>query len=89
MPDRTAALDDPLPGSWKIAQADVRAEPSHTLPDARESDPFDFRPLRAPSLELPEAGQTPEMARDMATHAEPTAEARASHQQCCPASMRR
>ena len=69
MPDRTAALEDPLPGSWKIAPTDVRAEPSHTLPDAREGDPFDFRPLRAPSLELPDAGPMPDM------HAEPAVEA--------------
>ena len=74
MPDRAAALDDPLPGSWKIAPAEMRAEPSHALPDAREPAPFDFRPLRAPSLELPGAGPTP----DMGAHVEPATEAPAS-----------
>ena len=52
-----------LPGNgqqspWNIAPRETRSEP--TLADPRNTDPFDFRPLQAPSLELPEAGSAPE-----------------------------
>jgi cyclic-di-GMP phosphodiesterase TipF (flagellum assembly factor) len=70
MPDRTAPLDDPLPASWKIAPAQMHAEPAPALPAAREADAFDFRPLRAPSLDLPDEGP----ALEFAPRPEPAAE---------------
>jgi cyclic-di-GMP phosphodiesterase, flagellum assembly factor TipF len=64
----------PLPGDslhspWNIGPAEDRAEPRHALPERRDAELFDFRPLRAPSLELPDAGSSADMAP--ATRAEP------------------
>jgi cyclic-di-GMP phosphodiesterase, flagellum assembly factor TipF len=64
----------PLPGDslhspWNIGPADDRAEPSHALPEPRDAELFDFRPLRAPSLELPDTRPSADMAP--ATRAEP------------------
>jgi cyclic-di-GMP phosphodiesterase TipF (flagellum assembly factor) len=43
---------------WNITPRETRSEP--TLADPRNTDPFDFRPLQGPSLELPETGSAPE-----------------------------
>jgi cyclic-di-GMP phosphodiesterase TipF (flagellum assembly factor) len=77
--DRTALLGDALPSPWNIGRAFRPAEPTHALPEPRESDPFDFRPLRAPSLELPDPGpslgMTPMARNELASPAgEPPAE---------------
>lgn len=46
---------DELPSTWSIAPPGARSERGLTLPEPRDTAPFDFTPLPGPSLELPYA----------------------------------
>jgi cyclic-di-GMP phosphodiesterase, flagellum assembly factor TipF len=71
--ERTSLLGDSLHSRWNIGPAEDRAEASHALPEPRDTELFDFRPLRAPSLALPDTGPSAEVAP--ATRAEPASSA--------------
>ena len=65
--DRRLLPGDALPSPWNIAPPDARSERGITLPEPRDTDPFDFRPLQGPSLEMPDAGSVQEPAASSRT----------------------